>query len=251
MAIVLGDENPPEIEYEKATVTWTIIILNIVIFFIGITVPWLLVPGARSYEDVILKLGMIPGLVIQGKALYTLITSMFLHAGLTHLFGNMIFLFVFGDNIEFVMGKRRYLLFYLLSGLWAHAFYILSLLLTPESVIVRVIQETGINPWFIPAIGASGAISGVLGAYALLFPYNEIRFVSFIGLIPIPLRLPAIVFIGIWFFYQLIWGFATMLTGLQVGIAFWAHIGGFIGGILMTPFFVHKNRLEFLKKRYL
>ncbi len=248
MAIVVGDENPPILAYERAVVTWTIILVNVFVFFIGVIAPWILVPGAHSFEDIVIRLGMIPALIIRGQELYRLVTSMFIHAGLTHLFGNMLFLFVFGDNIEFVMGKKKFLLFYILSGIWAHVFYIASLLLTPSSAIARAIAETGINPWWIPAVGASGAISGVLGAYALLFPYNEIRLVSFIGWIPIPIRLPAIVFIGIWFFFQLIWGFATMLTGVQVGIAFWAHVGGFVGGLAMTKFFIDKRRLDIMNR---
>lgn len=225
---------------EFPLVNTTLIILNIVIFFIGISMPQLLVPGAISYNEVIYELGMIPGRILAGKGLYTIFTSMFLHAGLAHLFGNMLYLYIFGDDVERAMGKIRYLAFYLASGVGATLFHIMSLVLMPSSLIGNAVLTSGVNPFLIPAIGASGAISGVLGAYLTLFPSSEIEVLTFWGYIPIPLRLPASVYILFWFIYQLVLGLFVVFTGVQAGVAFWAHIGGFLTGIALLPYFQKK-----------
>jgi membrane associated rhomboid family serine protease len=236
LGIPIGDE---ELRYgEPPLVNMTFIALNTVLFIVGVLAPWLLVPGARSYYHVILELGVIPAFIVNGERLYTLITSMFLHGSLVHLLGNMLYLYIFGDNIEFVMGRFRYAIFYLVSGVIAALTHVLvTVAWSPQDI-------------YIPAVGASGAISGVLGAYMLLFPYGRVRVIAFWGWIPMFLSLPAIVYIGFWFLYQLLMGLITAGTGVSVGVAFWAHIGGFVAGLLIAPLFVDRRRLAVARLRY-
>ncbi len=225
-------------------VNLTIIILNIIIFFIGIMVPSLLVPGARSYNDVVSRLGMVPARIVEGEALYTVFTAMFLHGGFAHLFGNMLYLYIFGDNIEAILGRVKYLIFYIASGIGAVIFHILSIAMTPDSAIAGATVATGLNPWLIPAIGASGAISGVLGAYLIAFPHSQLRVVTFWVWIPFVFQVPAAVYIVFWFIYQLIMGLSVVFTGVQAGVAFWAHIGGFLTGMALLPLMAKKADIE-------
>jgi len=155
---------------------------------------------------------MIPSEIIQGLRLYTLFTSMFMHGGLVHLLGNMLYLYVFGDNVEDVFGHVGYLVFYVFCGLAAAFAHIVSVLGTPGL--------------YLGVLGASGAISGVLGAYAVLFPKAKVLTLVTYVIIPIP----AIIFIGFWFVLQ--W-FSVYLDA-SGGVAYWAHIGGFIAGALLA-----------------
>ncbi len=241
-ALPIADENPFTNYMPK--MNYTLILLNIIIFAIGMLAPWILVPGATTYDQVVNTLGFIPAYIVTGHRLYTFITSMFLHGGIVHLLGNMLFLYIFGDNIEYVMGSAKYALFYIISGIGASIVYIAALALSPASSIINAELATGVNPWLIPAIGASGAISGVLGAYILLFPTSMVRLITLLGFIPFEFEMPAFAFIAIWFFYQLFYGLATMLTGYQAGVAFWAHVGGFITGIALTPYAVNHERVR-------
>jgi len=143
----------------------------------------------------------------------TLITSLFMHAGLIHLFGNMLFLWIFGDNVEHRLGHLRYLLFYLAAGVVATLAQVAA---TPDSVI--------------PTLGASGAISGVLGAYLVLFPHNR---VTIVVLRFIPYRVPAIVAIGMWAVFQLLSSVASPAGEVAGGVAYLAHIGGFVFGVVV------------------
>jgi membrane associated rhomboid family serine protease len=147
---------------------------------------------------------------------------MFFHAGFFHLFGNMWFLWVFGDNLERKLGKAKFLAFYVLCGLFSALIY---LLLAPEKSI--------------PAIGASGAISGVLGGYLVLFPRHRI-----VSLVPIfffieLVAIPVVIFIGIWFLYQLFY------IGAETMVAYWAHIGGFLAGLFLIKFFAKPSQRFF------
>jgi membrane associated rhomboid family serine protease len=229
---------------EFPVVNTTIILLNIIIFFIGISMPSLLLPGAKSYDEVVYALGTVPARLLAGRSISSVITSMFLHAGLTHLFGNMLYLYIFGDDVERAMGKAKYLLFYLISGVGATIFHLTSIILMPSNMILNAVFSSGINPYLIPAIGASGAISGVLGAYLVLFPSSEVEVLTFWGYLPIPLRMPAALYILIWFIFQLWMGLAVVVTGVQAGVAFWAHIGGFLTGIALLPLFASKKKLR-------
>lgn len=149
----------------------------------------------------------------------TLITSMFMHGSIAHIFGNMIFLLIFGDNIENRIGHLRYLIFYLLVGILASL----------AQVFVSFLLNSNL---LIPSLGASGAISGVLGAYLLLFPRRRVRVIMFYQL----LEVPAIVAIGIWFLFQVINGIG-LLGSDGGGVAYGAHIGGFIAGLLLIKLF--------------
>ena len=177
----------------------------------------------RVLENGIWEFGTIPRDVMQGENLWTLITSMFMHADVMHLVGNMIYLWVFGDNIEDALGHTKYIVFYILGGLAASFAHIASLFAALPSFAYGV-------GFGIPSVGASGAISAVLGAYMLLYPRARIRTLVFYFLIQI-ITVPALYYLGFWFLYQLMMGFFS-LTLLSSGVAFWAHIGGFIVGLI-------------------
>lgn len=236
MGIPIGDDELRA--REVPVVNTTLIVLNVVVFLLSIVTPWLLAPGARSFFDVIARLGVTPAYIVEGERLYTLVTSMFLHGSLVHLLGNMLYLYIFGDNIEFVMGRFRYLVFYLTTGIIAALTHVAIVILWDPSSM------------YVPAVGASGAISGVLGAYIMLFPHGTVRVITFWGWIPVFLSLPAIVYIGIWFIYQLVMGLTTTIAGVSVGVAFWAHIGGFITGFLLAPLLVNRRKLRIAQLKY-
>jgi len=148
----------------------------------------------------------------------TLFTSTFMHGGWAHLLGDMLFLYVFGDNVEAAFGSAMYLAFYLVVGVIASLAHVLF---NPDSVI--------------PSLGASGAISGVLAAYLILFPQNRIRVVAFLGWYPLRYTVPAIVMIGLWALFQFLNGFASITPSEETsGVAYMAHIGGFVAGFLFT-----------------
>lgn len=157
---------------------------------------------------------MVPAEIIRGQNLHTLFTSMFLHAGVFHIGGNMLFLYVFGDNVEDACGHLRYLLFYLLFGLVADFAHILSISTSSGQLI--------------PTLGASGAISGVMGAYILLYPRARIETLILTFVITI-VSIPAVFFLGFWFLLQLLY---TWLD-LSGNVAYWAHIGGFVAGLIL------------------
>jgi len=211
--IPLKDENFSE---TFPIFTLGIIIANILVFIWQINL-------LTQHIDITKVFGMRPALLIrEPDSLHyaTIMTSMFLHGGFIHLLGNMWFLWIFGNNIEDALGHFRFLLFYFLSGIGAAAVHML----------------TNSNS-FMPTIGASGAISGVMGAYILLFP--QARIVTLLPLFFIwqIIRVPAFFFLGFWFVYQFIGGTAEGLnTG--GGIAWFAHVGGFLTGMLfikITP----------------
>ncbi|TDA35393.1 MAG: rhomboid family intramembrane serine protease, partial [Hadesarchaea archaeon] len=170
-----------------------------------------------SFEEIVNEYGMKPLLVSQGKELHTLFTSMFLHGGFLHIGGNMLYLWIFGDNIEDTFGRKRFLVFYFLCGLAASFSHLLS---NPSSTI--------------PAIGASGAISGVLGAYLVLYPrarvLTAVMYFYFIRVI----KIPAFFFLGFWFILQVLSASLFLLAGAPSEVAYWAHIGGFLAGVIMA-----------------
>jgi len=168
-----------------------------------------------------------PGLQPTPFSVYlTLLTSMFMHGGLAHLFGNMLFLWIFGDNVENALGHGRYLIFYLICGLIASLAH------------VFVTVAFGFNR-LVPSLGASGAISGVLGGYILLFPHRRVRVI----MLRILTEVPAYMAIGLWFLFQLVSGLGVLGGGSQVGgVAYGAHIGGFVIGFVLTFFFRKPQR---------
>jgi membrane associated rhomboid family serine protease len=160
---------------------------------------------------------------------WTLLTSMFLHGGLGHILGNMLYLYIFGDNVEDALGHGRYLFFYLTCGILASL----------SHVVATVV--TGGNP-YLPSLGASGAISGVLAAYLLLFPARRVRMLVFLFVVDVP----AVVAIGVWFVFQLVNGVGMLGGGSQAGgVAYAAHIGGFAAGFLLIRLFVRRRAAKF------
>lgn len=158
----------------------------------------------------------------------TIFTAMFLHGGWFHIINNMWVLFIFGDNVEASMGSFRYLLFYLLSGMAAG---LLQTYILPSSTT--------------PMIGASGAIAGVLGAYLILYPRSRIASIVPIFIIFTLVEIPAFIFLIFWFVSQLYSGLFAVQGGGGSGIAWWAHIGGFVFGVLMVSFFARKKRTAY------
>jgi membrane associated rhomboid family serine protease len=167
------------------------------------------------------------GLVPNDFAWAKLLTSMFVHGGLLHLIGNMLFLYIFGDNVEDRLGHGRYLAFYLLCGVAAGA------------------AQAVINPSSnVPMVGASGAIAGVAGAYLLFFPRARI-----VTLVPIfiflqVVEIPSVIFLVIWFLWQVMSGVATLGHDAKGGVAFFAHVGGFLAGMILGPVLRERRQPE-------
>jgi membrane associated rhomboid family serine protease len=240
MILPIGDDNSDRTR--TPIVNYVLIAINILVFvfFQGLgandqftysfaTVPEEIVTGQdlvtddRTVRDPISgDQFVVPGLQPTPISVYiTLITSMFMHGGLAHLFGNMLYLWIFGDNLEDRLGHGRYLAFYLLCGVLASLAHVFS-----------TVMFNG-NP-LIPSLGASGAISGVLGGYLLLFPQRRVRVILF----RILTQVPAIVAVGLWFVFQLVSGLGMLGSGSQEGgVAYAAHIGGFIAGFLLIKLF--------------
>ncbi|WP_415182789.1 rhomboid family intramembrane serine protease [Phaeovulum sp.] len=200
----IRDHNP-----SKGTpfVTWALITLNVVVF--GLTVPWGGHPGTLwEYW------ALYPAAVTHGVYLHGLVTHMFLHAGLLHLAGNMLFLWIFGDNLEEHLGHLGFGAFYLLGGLAA--------------AFAQIAADPGSG---VPMVGASGAIAAVMGGYLLLFPRARVDvlfiFIIFFRIFPVP----AWLVLGVWLGIQVLNG---STAGITDGVAYWAHAGGFGAGVLMT-----------------
>jgi membrane associated rhomboid family serine protease len=207
-------------------VNYTLIALNVLIFLYQ-----LMLPDTRSnpaLTEFIVRWGAIPIEITRGHDLFALLTSMFLHGGWLHIAGNMLFLWVFGDNVEDTMGHVRYLIFYLFCGLAAG---LAQVLIDPASRI--------------PLVGASGAISGVLGAYIVLFPHGRIRTLVVLGFFVTVVLVPAWVQIGLWIVLQLFSGLASLGVATESGgVAFWAHIGGFVAGALLVWVFKDQRAVD-------
>ncbi|MFQ5470898.1 MAG: rhomboid family intramembrane serine protease [Gammaproteobacteria bacterium] len=218
----LHDDNPTII---TPVVTVTIIALCIIVFV------WELSLGP-STNNAIYSFGVIPAVLFDHKHLsdqfiyippsLTIFTSMFLHSGWMHLIGNMLYLWIFSNNVEDSMGHSRFIVFYLICGIAAALTQGLS---NPESTI--------------PMIGASGAISGILGAYLLLYPHAKVLVIIPLGFYMHTTRLPAGLVLGFWFILQLI--NSSLSNADQGGVAFGAHIGGFVAGMTFIPLFKFRH----------
>ena len=239
MLLPVGDDNSDRTI--TPFVNYLLIALNILVFiflqgaghndyftYAFSTVPAEILTGkdiiTRAYVDVNPNTGMefsIPGLQLTPVSVYlTLFTSMFMHGGWAHLAGNMLYLWIFGDNIENRLGHFRYLMFYLLCGVLASLSQVFSTVMLSQNALV-------------PSLGASGAISGVLGAYLFLYPKRRVHAFFFIFLISIP----AVIALGLWIAFQITSGLG-MLGGEETGgVAYAAHIGGFISGFILIKFF--------------
>jgi len=224
--VPLKDYNPTQ---RTAYVTYGLIVLNVVIFLYELSLPaqglthffqaWAVVPMEFSTS---LTTGLT---TVNAEEWLTLFTSQFLHGGFLHLAGNMLYLWIFGNNVEDQMGHGRFLGFYLLCGLLANL------------VQWFFAMDSG-----IPSLGASGAIAGVMGAYIFRFPEVRILTLVPIGPFPLPLQIPAIFYLGLWFLQQAFYGVASLeapsMIGMEAGgIAYWAHAGGFLIGALLGPLF--------------
>ncbi len=199
-------------------ITWALILVNALVFLYEISLP------PHQLELFIRAFGVVPVRFTSGlwlehpEVLLTLITNMFLHGGWAHIIGNMWYLWIFGDNVEDRFGALGYLGFYLVTGIGASLMHILF---NPTSTI--------------PAVGASGAISGVLGAYFVLFPTARIVAVFPVFFWPLFFELPAYFYLGIWFLGQFFSGtFSLLVPQISGGVAWWAHIGGFVVGMLIA-----------------
>lgn len=212
----LYDENPSR---TRPVLTWSIIAINVLVFF------WQMSIGLRRSIEL---LGWVPVYHSFPPNLGRALTSMFAHASPFHIFGNMLFLWIFGDNTEDRIGHVKFLFLYLAWGFAAtvaHTAYALT--------VGGVLPE-------IPAVGASGAISGVIGAYVVFFPRARIVTVIFLRYFIRFVRIPAVYYIGFWFLMQLLFG-ALQPSG---SVAYWAHIGGFLAGVLVALTY------KLSKKRY-
>ncbi|MBH70909.1 MAG: rhomboid family intramembrane serine protease [Pelagibacteraceae bacterium] len=210
----IGDENPTT---RTPYVTYVILGSCILIFLWQISLPKDLFMGIKNF-----------GLVPSDVYLYKIISSMFLHGSWMHLIGNMAYLWIFGNNIEDYLGHIKFLIFYLFCGVCATLLHVFS-----------DVNST------IPVVGASGAISGILGAYLLLYPKAKVRLLVWFGIVTI-LRVKASIVLIFWFAYQ----FLSVLksTSQGGGVAWWAHIGGFIAGILVIFLFRKKNKSNLVEK---
>lgn len=217
MFLPLKDENPTRI---VPYVTFILVGLSILGFFMELQAS-----SPLAQRKLIFGMGAIPVRFLRDAgplpefflpAWLTLFTSLFLHAGWVHLGGNMLYLWIFGNNVEEYLGHVRFAVFYLLSGAvatWAH------ILLNPASQV--------------PLIGASGAIAGVLGAYLLLYPRHQVLCLVFLFIFVQVIRIPAVWVLGFWFVIQLFRGTMSLGAAAEEGVAWFAHIGGFLAGLLM------------------
>ncbi len=221
--IPLRDDNPTSI---TPFVTYAFIAACVLVFL------WQMSLGEKGFEAAVLALGVTPATLLGDVRLppelylvppvATVFSSMFLHGGFMHLAGNMLYLWIFGNNVEDSMGHVRFVIFYLLCG------------------VAAVLAQAWPNPdSTIPMIGASGAISGVLGAYLLLFPRAHVLVLIPLGAFSRIVYVPAMFVLGFWFVLQLI---STALSDAgQGGVAFGAHIGGFVAGMILIPVFKYRH----------
>ena len=202
-------------------VNWILIGVNIFMFLVELSL-------GPQVDEFIASLGVVPARLLTVPSLgqvLTIFTSMFLHGGWFHLFSNMLALYIFGDNVEDRIGHGRFLVFYLICGIIA---------------AITHIAFNASSP--VPTIGASGAISGVLGAYFILYPRARVITLVPIFILPWIVEIPAIIYLGFWFLSQLLNGTLAIVAGAQAfgGVAFWAHVGGFLAGTLLIGMFAHR-----------
>ncbi len=206
-------------------ITYSLIVLNILAFIFQSTLT-------NETQEVVYQFALIPAHFTSGLSagdITDIFTSMFMHAGLAHIGGNMLYLWIFGDNVEDRMGRGRFVVFYLIGGIVASLTHIAT---NPNS-------QT-------PTVGASGAIAAVLGAYLVLYPQSRVLTLIPLGFFIRLSMLPAAIVLGIWFLLQFFQGVLT-LGGPDVGgVAFWAHIGGFVAGVVLAKLFAKPKQRESL-----
>ncbi len=219
----IRDHNPSE---RVPFVTLTLIAINVVVFLAGLA----LLQTDRQLSQFYFDYALLPARLEAGENYSALLTSIFLHGGIMHLGGNMLFLWIFGDNLEDEMGHLPFLGFYLISGIGAGLVHYAS---DPGSII--------------PTVGASGAIAGVMGGYLLLFPKARVDiflfFIVFFRILPVP----AWIMLGVWFAMQLVSG--VRVDAGAGGVAYWAHAGGFvIGAVLTVPLWLRRGAKQFWQR---
>jgi membrane associated rhomboid family serine protease len=197
-------------------VTGAIVAINIALFMLEL----------NGGDEFIARWSVIPAEITAGRHLETILTAMFLHAGWEHILGNMLFLWVFGPEIEDVMSRPRYLIFYLVGGLVAT---FAQIAITPDATI--------------PNLGASGAIAAVMGAFLVTYPRDQIRTVLLLGWYVSVRLVPALVLVGIWFLMQIFSEVGSLATVQSGGVAYLAHIGGFVFGAATARIFESRERL--------
>ncbi|MEA4908389.1 MAG: rhomboid family intramembrane serine protease [Chloroflexi bacterium] len=203
-------------------VNWLLIAANVLAFFYEQSLP------SRALEQFFLHFALVPGLInpLHPATLLPFFTHMFLHGSWLHIISNVWVLFIFGDNVEDRMGSGRFLLFYLLGGLFAG---LIQFAISPGSMV--------------PVLGASGAIAAVMGAYFFYYPRAKVLTLIPVFILPWFVEIPSIVFLGFWFVSQIFSGFSSLVAsaGMDVGgVAWFAHIGGFLFGLLMARPFCHR-----------
>jgi len=231
----------------KPFFSYSLIAINIIIFLLQVS----------TTGNLVCEFATIPYEVSEGRRLFTLFTSMFLHGGWMHLIGNMVFLWIFADNIEAVIGNRNFILFYVLGGLFSAVAHIMIELYTGSGASLAACcmpcssgdacaGAEAICAGSIPSLGASGAISAVMGSYIVMFPKSRIKVLFFI----MTFEVAAIYFLGFWFAEQLFSGVGSIgpLAGSGGGVAWWAHIGGFVFGLVFG--FLNRDKMRELNSPY-
>jgi membrane associated rhomboid family serine protease len=249
MVFPVSDDNTGRLRTPYVTITFIVVNVLVFVFLQGLgtneefTYSFSVVPEEiRTAHDIARRVpiqvgpetGSIPLQPTPVHVYLTLLTSMFMHGSFMHLFGNMLFLWIFGDNVEDELGHGRYTLFYLLTGLLASLAHVVSTF------------TFGDNP-FIPSLGASGAISGVMGGYLVLHPHRRVRVI----MLRVLTDVPAFVAVGLWFVFQLISAFGVIGQGPQSGggVAFMAHIGGFVAGVVLVKVLAIGARPPMVRRR--
>ena len=216
----IKDINPTR---TRPIVTKILVAINVIVFIMTYFRP--------DFNQIVYRWGAKPYYILHAQQVETIFTSMFLHANFLHIGGNMLYLWIFGDNVEDSFGHFKFLIFYFISGI--------------VGTIVHSLTEPLSK---LPGIGASGAISGVMGAYFILFPGAEVLTLVIFGFIITTIPIKAYFFVGFWFVLQLLYGTAALYLPSSTGIAYWAHIGGFIFGIVIAlPI---KEKILRKRKRY-
>lgn len=222
--IPLRDENP---SYSTPYVNYILILINILVFIFQAML-------GSSQNSFVNQYALIPAQFANGitaEDILHIFTSMFMHAGLAHIGGNMLYLWIFGDNVEDAMGHGRYLFFYLFGGVIASLTHVLT---NPGSQL--------------PTVGASGAIAAVLGAYLVLYPQSRVTTLIFFFYFIRLAAIPAVIVLGLWFVLQLFEGVLALGAAQVGGVAFWAHIGGFVTGLLLAKLLARRATPRYIER---
>ena len=217
--IPLGDVSRRPVRIPVVTIS--IIVLNVIVF-------WMELVNGESF---IQHWALVPADIAAGQRWNTILTAMFLHGGWEHIIGNMVFLWAFGPEIEDVMGPIRYLIFYLLGG-----------------VVATVAQVAASPSSTVPNLGASGAIAAVMGAFLITFPRDKIRAIVFLGWYVTTTVIPSMLLVGLWFIMQLFSEVGAVANVQAGGVAYLAHIGGFIMGMATARLFEVRERVEAVRE---